>query len=253
MSATEATGALPGSCHCGAFKFTLNLPNLTQSISSCPCRLCSRNAYLWAHPTSKSDLTVLQGEGSLTRYQYGTSVHQFCAVCGTSLLCEAQDGELAINVRALADFDVESSSSDVPTASCGITVEHKPTSPNPPSEGGLHGSCHCGGIAYTLHTPPTATKSCNCSICSRNASLWSYPLKTDVTIHTQRTLVEYTFNRKQILHGFCRTCGVSVWELFLNPAKAHTMGLNLRTVDNFASVASLPTKVHNGKATPLSV
>ncbi|KAJ7754525.1 Mss4-like protein [Mycena metata] len=234
-----------GNCHCGAFKFTVNLTNLNH-ISSCDCGLCSRNAYLWARLTSKSDLTVL-GEGSLNSYQYGTSIHKFCPVCGTSILCETADAEISLNVRSLTDIDVESLSPVL--TPCGITVEPPPpqlATDAPPED--LHATCHCGGIQYTLHTTPAATKSCNCSICSRNGVLWAYPLKKDVTVHTQTSLVEYTFGRKQIVHGFCGTCAVPVWEHFLNPSKAHTMGINVRTIDGL-DFTSLPTRVHDGKAT----
>ncbi|KAJ7037909.1 Mss4-like protein [Mycena alexandri] len=241
-----SSSVFAGNCHCGAFKFTVKLTNLNH-ISSCNCSLCSRNAYLWAHPASNSDLTVLLGEGSLKSYQYGTSVHKFCPVCGTSILCKT-DKEISVNVRSLTDVDVESLSAVV--TPCGITVEPSQLQfamDSPP--GDLHATCHCGGITYTLHMTPAATKSCNCSICSRNGVLWAYPLTKDVTVRAQTSLVEYTFGRKQIVHGFCGTCSVPVWEYFLNPAKAHTMGINVRAIADF-EFARLPTRVHNGKATP---
>ncbi|KAJ7037913.1 hypothetical protein C8F04DRAFT_1393275 [Mycena alexandri] len=79
--------------------------------------------------------------------------------------------------------------------------------------------------------------------------LWAYPLTKDVTVHTKTSLIEYTFGPKQVVHGFCGTCAVPVWEHFLSPAAAHTMGINVRAIADF-DFARLPTRVHNGKATP---
>ncbi|KAJ6588746.1 hypothetical protein B0H19DRAFT_1248359 [Mycena capillaripes] len=157
--------AYPGNCHCGAFKFIVKLPNLNH-IFSCNCSLCSRNAYLWAHPASKDDFIVVQGEGGLKDYPHGTNNHKF------------------------------------------LLKDRRP----------------------------------------QDGILWAYPPKDDVIVHTQDSLVEYMFGRNIIVHGFCGVCSVHVWEKFLSPVKAHTIGLNTRAINGF-NFAELPTKVHNGKAT----
>ncbi|KAJ7359130.1 Mss4-like protein [Mycena albidolilacea] len=233
-----------GNCHCGSFKFIVKLSNL-DSVASCNCSLCYRNAYLWAHPASKDDFVVVQA-GSLKEYRHGTNNHKFCPTCGTSILCcNASNGEIiSVNVRALADVDPDSLS--VKLTPCD--VRHAPlNSADPPSQDGLHGNCHCKAISYTLHSTPERTKSCNCSICSRSGVIWAYPVKADVTVHAQESLVEYAFGQK-IVHGFCGVCSVHVWEQFLTPAKAHTIGLNVRAIGDF-DFAQVPTKVHNGRAT----
>jgi len=236
--------AYPGNCHCGAFKFIVKLSDLDH-ISSCDCSFCSRNAYLWAHPASKTDFVVVQ-EGGLTEYRNGTNNYKFCPICGTSLLCcdAANDEIIAVNVRALAD--VESDSLNAKLTSCGVADTFS-SSTTASSQDGLHANCHCGSISYTLHSTPQATKSCNCSICSRDGVLWAYPPKADVTVHAQENLVEYMFGNKRIVHGFCGICSVHVWEQFLKPEKAHTIGLNVRAINGF-NFAELPTKIHNGKA-----
>ena len=36
----------------------------------------------------------------------------------------------------------------------------------------VHGSCHCGKLAYSVdEDPPTQAMACNCSICRRKGSL----------------------------------------------------------------------------------
>ncbi|KAJ7640844.1 hypothetical protein DFH06DRAFT_623740 [Mycena polygramma] len=234
-----------GNCHCGAFKFIVKLADL-EHISSCDCSLCSRNAYLWASPASKNDFTVVKGKGSLKDYRHGTQNHKFCPVCSTSVLCcnAADDEIISVNVRALADVDPNSLKATL--TPCGV-INARQT--NAPASDGLHADCYCGAISYTLRAAPLATKSCNCSLCSRDGAVWVYPLIADVEVHTQKSLVEYMFGRNIIVHGFCGVCSVHVWEKFLNPAKAHTIGLNCRAFNGF-DYKKLPTKVHNGKATP---
>ncbi|KAF7360465.1 putative transporter [Mycena venus] len=153
----------------------------------------------------------------------------FCPTCGTSILCcEAANGEIiSVNVRALADVDPDALSAQL--TPCGVA--DVPSNPDPSSQDELHANCHCGAI----------------SICSRDGVLWAYPPKADVTVHTQDSLVEYMFGNKKIVHGFCGICSVHVWEQFLKPEKAHTIGLNVRAINGF-DFATLPTRVHDGKA-----
>ncbi|KAJ7266882.1 hypothetical protein B0H12DRAFT_1098573 [Mycena haematopus] len=246
LQKNDMSTSYPGNCHCGAFKFIVKLPDLNH-VLSCDCRLCSRNAYLRAHPASTSDFVVVQ-EGPLKEYRHGTTTHKFCPTCGTSVIsCNSSDGEIiSVNVRALADIDPDSLSTKL--TPCGV-VDTSSNSVTPSSQDDLPASCHCGAISYTLHSTPAATKSCNCSICSRDGVLWIYPLTTDVTVHAQESLVEYTFGNKLVMHGFCGICSVHVWEKFLKPEKAHTMGLNVRAINvNGFNFEELPTKVHNGKA-----
>ncbi|KAJ6495296.1 Mss4-like protein [Mycena sanguinolenta] len=236
----------PGNCHCGAFKFTVKLSDLNR-VSSCDCSLCYRNAYLWAQPASNSDFAVVQ-DGVLKEYQHGANnIHKFCSTCGTSIMsCNTSDGEIiSVNVRALADIDPDSLATKLKP--CGVPDTSLNSVNTSSSQDGLHANCHCGAISYTLHSTPQATKSCNCSICSRDGVLWTYPPIADVTVHAQGSLVEYTFGNKLIVHGFCGVCSVHVWEKFLRPEKAHTIGLNVRAIAGF-NFAELPTKVHNGKA-----
>ncbi|WP_144147062.1 GFA family protein [Paraburkholderia sp. BCC1884] len=73
---------LKGSCHCGAVKFELRTPFLP--AARCNCSLCRRKGALMTPLFPKSALTILQGEDSLTVYQFNTRVakHYFCKHCG---------------------------------------------------------------------------------------------------------------------------------------------------------------------------
>ena len=38
----------------------------------------------------------------------------------------------------------------------------------------MKGTCHCGGVAWTLDTEPESVTACNCTICRRYGVLWAY-------------------------------------------------------------------------------
>jgi hypothetical protein len=93
-------------CHCGAFKFTLTVPEI-RSASACSCSICSRKGYLWAVPTPEQ-FHIEQGEDGLTAYLFGPKkwAHKFCPTCGTGVMCVKLDGSMTcVNLNALRDFD----------------------------------------------------------------------------------------------------------------------------------------------------
>ncbi|KAJ7064921.1 Mss4-like protein [Mycena amicta] len=248
MSGDEAPAVL-GNCHCGSFQFSVKFT----SMASCDCGLCSRNACLWTRP---SELKILKGEITLLRsYRNGRKLHKFCPKCGTSLLCcdAEESSSVAVNVRALTNFELNK----LPVVSSPCCEDVSPEALDTATvhilEDGnaqYRGHCHCAGVSYTLQIPPIErTKSCNCSICSRNGVLWIYPPVSAVTILSDASIVDYTFGPKQVVHGFCATCAVPMWERFLNPAKAASIGINVRAIDGL-NFRDLPSRVHNGAATP---
>jgi len=72
-----------GSCHCGAVKFTVELPEEPRG-ARCDCSICATKGAVTVG-TPLDGLTVLEGEDLLTLYQFNTSVakHYFCSRCGT--------------------------------------------------------------------------------------------------------------------------------------------------------------------------
>ncbi|KAJ7125254.1 Mss4-like protein [Mycena epipterygia] len=229
-----------GNCHCGAFKFTARLPEI-KAVYTCDCSLCSRNPYLWARPELKAQFVVDKGGDALKDYEWGDRkmAHKFCPTCGTSVMCykynEPENETILINVRTLADIDLESL--EVETRHGGAleptyhAPEHEVDVAPEPGTVAYHGNCHCGAIAYTLQIPPLSlVKTCNCSICSRDGVAWIYPQRKSMTIHSQDTTVEYTYGRRRTMHAFCGHCGVAVWERFLDPARSD-IGVNIRAIN----------------------
>lgn len=71
------------SCHCGAVRLRLTLPNGLQKLRRCNCSLCRRKGAVVASVLVE-DLEVIAGEDNLSLYQFGTMTakHYFCRTCG---------------------------------------------------------------------------------------------------------------------------------------------------------------------------
>src|SRR3954465_14872881 len=72
MSETEQqqpTKTYRGNCHCGAFVFEVEDPEIV-SLSACNCSICSKRAYLWLVP--KKPLTIVKDEGKLVHYAFAS-------------------------------------------------------------------------------------------------------------------------------------------------------------------------------------
>ena len=71
------------SCHCGAVRFELTLPNGIKDPRRCNCSICSRRGAI-AASVKLDGLKVVAGQDKLTLYQFNTMIakHYFCSVCG---------------------------------------------------------------------------------------------------------------------------------------------------------------------------
>jgi hypothetical protein len=68
-----------GNCHCGAFKFSIKIPELT-SVTECNCSICFKKRYMWVAPGAGC-FTIEKGEGSLKDYEFGkrSMSHKVCS------------------------------------------------------------------------------------------------------------------------------------------------------------------------------
>ncbi len=103
-----------GSCHCGGVRFECEA-DLARDTSRCNCSICAKTRY-WKVLVKADKFRLLQGEDSLTDYQFGSSTvhHLFCSRCGVkpfgrayldiTFLGEVVRGEFyAVNVACLDD------------------------------------------------------------------------------------------------------------------------------------------------------
>ena len=99
---------LSGSCHCGAVKFTAELPQGLASARRCTCSICRMRGAV-AVTGSLDGFTIHQGEDKLATYRFNTGVaqHHFCRHCGIHSFYtprSAPDG-ISVNVRCLDGVD----------------------------------------------------------------------------------------------------------------------------------------------------
>ena len=71
-----------GSCHCGAVRFEVDLPDDVEA-EDCNCSICRKSGYLHAIVPARQ-FRLLSGEGDLTTYTFNSGVakHRFCKHCG---------------------------------------------------------------------------------------------------------------------------------------------------------------------------
>ncbi|MEE4246065.1 MAG: hypothetical protein V2I33_11680 [Kangiellaceae bacterium] len=68
-------------------------------------------------------------------------------------------------------------------------------------------TCHCGNIKITLPYISRTLTKCNCSICSRYASMWGYFAPEKVKVEFEQVPVKYQWGPKYSNYCHCPTCG----------------------------------------------
>lgn len=111
------------------------------------------------------------------------------------------------------------------------------------------GSCHCGKIAFQVEGEITGAVACNCSICSRKGTLmWFVPLENLQLLTPQQAMRTYTFNKHQIKHRFCDTCGIHPYGEGVAPTGNRMVAaINIRCLEDF-DVESVPVQHFDGRA-----
>lgn len=72
---------IKASCHCG--NITLEIPEITDSLTSCNCSICNRLGALWAY-YSPGDVAVSWEQAPSVTYSWGDKEIDFhhCSYCG---------------------------------------------------------------------------------------------------------------------------------------------------------------------------
>lgn len=98
----------PGSCHCGAVQFELELPNGLVQLRRCNCSMCRRRGAIVAS-VPLAGIHITQGEDKLNLYQFNTMTarHYFCSICGiyTHHQRRSNPKEYSVNVACLDGVD----------------------------------------------------------------------------------------------------------------------------------------------------
>ncbi|EMD00137.1 hypothetical protein BAUCODRAFT_55553, partial [Baudoinia panamericana UAMH 10762] len=100
-----------GNCHCGAIKFTVDVPDAlapegSRHILRCSCSICTKNGYFLLHVPVGDVHFVDSSWDKMKIYRFGSKTidHRFCGECGSSVCIDLQNipieqmkGKIAIN------------------------------------------------------------------------------------------------------------------------------------------------------------
>ena len=96
--------ALSGACHCGAIRFSAELPDGLASARRCTCSICRMRGAV-AVTGSIGGFRITQGADGIATYRFNTGVaeHHFCSRCGiyTHHKRRSNPDQLGINVACL--------------------------------------------------------------------------------------------------------------------------------------------------------
>jgi len=110
------------------------------------------------------------------------------------------------------------------------------------------GSCHCGVVTWEVEADIKEVIECNCSHCARKGFLLFFaPASQFKLLSGKDNLTEYRFNKKNIAHLFCKTCGVQSFGRSKDMEGNETVAVNARCVSDL-DLDSLKINKVDGKS-----
>jgi|SRR6185436_16538355 len=111
-----------------------------------------------------------------------------------------------------------------------------------------NGSCHCGSVRYEVSTELKSVIQCNCSICSRVGYLLTFVAPEQFKLLAgEEKLSDYQFNKKNIHHLFCSSCGVHGFGRGTGPGGKQMYAVNVRCLEG-VDVGGLTINSFDGKS-----
>ena len=109
------------------------------------------------------------------------------------------------------------------------------------------GGCQCGKVRYDVDLELGEVLACNCSRCGKLGSLLAFAPAQDFTLKSgDSDLTSYQFNKHNIEHFFCKTCGIQSFAKGKSP-KGEMAAINVRCLDGI-DVSALTVKHVDGKS-----
>lgn len=114
------------------------------------------------------------------------------------------------------------------------------------------GSCHCGAVRFACTIDwSRGTSRCNCSVCTKSR-FWKALTSSALfrILSGEKDLVRYRFGRGQIVHHFCRHCGVKTFGTGDHPALGGPFhAVNVACLDDLEpeELAALPVTFEDGR------
>lgn len=106
------------------------------------------------------------------------------------------------------------------------------------------GSCHCGGIRFTVDDEPVELTTCDCSLCAQRHALMLKVPEAALVVHDGHDLLAtYEWNSRRAQHHFCRRCGIYVFHR--KRAAPDHFGVNAFCLAGL-DIAALPVRATEG-------
>ena len=110
------------------------------------------------------------------------------------------------------------------------------------------GGCHCGKVRFEVEADLGQVVACNCSICTKHGLLLTFVGGDKFKLVSgERELTGYQFNKKEIHHLFCRSCGVESFARGTAPDGREMVAINVRCLDRI-DLDALTTAPFDGKS-----
>ncbi len=97
-----------GSCHCGAVKITVRLPEII-SPHRCNCSICAMKSTV-VIDFKADQMEIVAGDDALRSYVFGSGIakHWFCAHCGIQIFqnLRSDPAMMSVNAACLDMFDI---------------------------------------------------------------------------------------------------------------------------------------------------
>jgi hypothetical protein len=95
------------------------------------------------------------------------------------------------------------------------------------------GGCHCGKVRYEVTAELGKVVSCNCSMCSKKGHLLTFVAAEQFKLLSgEGSVSDYQFNKMNIHHLFCSTCGVSSFTYGTGAKGQKMYSVNARCLDD---------------------
>ena len=110
------------------------------------------------------------------------------------------------------------------------------------------GGCQCGAVRYEVEAEINEVYACNCSRCGKLGTLLTFVAPEQFVLKSGAdATTEYLFNKKQIHHRFCATCGVQSYARGTSLRSGNEMvAVNVRCLDE-VDLDSIPVTKFDGK------
>lgn len=94
------------------------------------------------------------------------------------------------------------------------------------------GGCQCGAVAYEVDIDLDGAITCNCSRCQPLGVMLAFAPRDNFTLHKGAdNLTEYRFNKREIEHLFCKTCGIQSFSYGQMPDGTKIAAVNVNTLE----------------------